>query len=249
MLPDKKTIVLLVLVLLNPVSGVGIDIYAPSLPYIVSSLHTTSFLVQLTMSVYVAGLGIGQVIIGNLSDSMGRKPVLLLGLFLFFIASILIVFSTNILFMLIMRFIQGLSVAAPGNLSKTIATDFYTKKEMTKVSTFIILAWGLGAIVAPAVGGYLQYHFYWQLSFYCLAGYGLLALLVVLFLLPETNRHKHKLKLSNIAQNYKKIFSTNLFLISALSLAFGYSFIVLFNTGGPFIIQRYWVILQFFMAT
>ena len=90
--------------ILNPISGIGIDINAPSLPYIVSGLHTNITLVQLILSIYVLGFGLGQIIIGNLSDSVGRKPVLIVGLFGVIITSILAGLSVNIYFMLFMRF-------------------------------------------------------------------------------------------------------------------------------------------------
>ncbi len=235
---EKKTIVLILLMVLNPISGIGIDMNAPSLPFIVAGLHTHISLAQLTMSIYVLGFGLGQIAIGNLSDSFGRRHILLLGLLGFIISSVFAANSPSISFLLIMRFLQGIFVAAPGNLSKTIATDYYTKEEMTKVSSWILGAWGLGPIIAPAIGAYLQHHFNWQAIFYCLGAYGLFAFLLTAFFMPETNKHKTAFNIHRIKEKHREVFSSKIFIASAFSMAIGYSLIVVFNTVAPFLIQN-----------
>ncbi|MCP4177098.1 MAG: multidrug effflux MFS transporter [bacterium] len=240
--PKYKTvintnIVLIILMFLNPISGIGIDINAPSLPYIVSGLHTNIALVQLILSIYVLGFGLGQIIVGNLSDSIGRKPVLIGGLIGVIITSVLAGLSVNIYFMLFMRFLQGITVSAPGNLSKSITTDYYTKEEITKVSTYITFAWGLGPIIAPAIGAYLQYHFDWRVSFYFFSAYCVVALILVLICLPETNKHKRSITINKVVNKHLHILSSKVFIGSALSMTIGYSIIIIFNTIGPFLIQ------------
>lgn len=100
------------------------------------------------------------------------------------------------------------------------------------------ISWAIGPIVAPFIGGYLQAYVGWQAPFYFMAAYGLIAVILVMFFLPETNFNRQPLRLKTIASNYKMIVTHEIFIGSVVLLSLTYSLITVFNVIGPFLIQR-----------
>lgn len=106
-----------------PLSGVGIDIYTPSLPAITHHFAVKTSLVKLTLSVYLLGLGLGQFVFGILSDSFGRRRLLLAGMMIYVLISAGIAMSFNIGMLLTFRFLQGLTTGVPAAI---IALSLWT---------------------------------------------------------------------------------------------------------------------------
>lgn len=235
---NKNNLLFVMILLLIPVSGLGIDIYVPSLPAIKVYFDAPHFLIKLTIALYLLGFGLGQIFVGTLSDCFGRRIILIAGLFLFSMFSVLAAFSTSIIMLLAVRFCQGLAVTVPVVISKTIATDTFKGADLKKVSTYLVTAWSIGPIIAPAIGGYLQQYVNWKGSFYFLAVYTIILCAAVCVYLPETNQFKKSFKLKNMVNDYKIILSSKQFVGSALCLATGYSLIVVFSVISPFLIQN-----------
>ncbi|MCH9643526.1 MAG: MFS transporter, partial [Gammaproteobacteria bacterium] len=130
-----------------PMTGIGIDLYAPSLPWIVSALHTSAYLVKLTIAVYFFGYAVGPLLAGTLSDVYGRKPTLIIGMALYIAVCLLIIIVPNINMMLAMRFLQGVAAAFLAVTYRTVFSDAYTPGiDMKKMGASISLAWSLGPI-------------------------------------------------------------------------------------------------------
>ena len=220
-----------------PVTGATIDIYVPSLPAITAHFGVTAQLVQWTIPSYLIGYSLAQLFCGAFSDAWGRRALLIIGIVLYIGASLLAASASSINMLILMRFVQGLGVAAPGVLARAIASDSFDVERLPQVTNYITLAWALGPIIAPLIGGYLQHVFGWKAVFYFLTAYGCVVLLLVYFLLPETNPHRHQLRPDTLLDHYKAVLASPVFLGCAFLLAIIYAQLILFNVVGPFLVQ------------
>jgi len=236
-LQDNLTLRLAILLAMVPLTGATIDIYVPSLPAITEHFGVSVRLVQWTIPSYLIGYSLAQLFCGALSDAWGRRSLLIIGIVLYTGASLLAASASSISMLILMRFAQGLGVAAPGVLARAIASDSFSPERLPEVTNYITLAWALGPIVAPLIGGYLQHVLGWKAVFYFLTAYGGVVLFLVFFLLPETNAHRHQLRLDTLLHHYKVVLASPLFLGCALVLAIIYAQLILFNVVGPFLIQ------------
>lgn len=225
------------ILLMIPFAGIGIDLYAPSLPWIQDAFHTKASLVKLTVSLYLLGYAIGPLLFGALADAYGRKTVMQFGLIGYLLSCVAIIYATNIYLLLIFRFLQGFIIGAVGATSKAMITDTYQGQAMRRMGAMVAVVWGLGPILAPYVGGYLQHYFGWQANFVFLAGFASLIFLGSL-LLPETIVHKAAFKPRLLLSRYKEVFSHRLFWVGVLYMGVVYSLIVIFNVVAPFFIQN-----------
>lgn len=232
---QKKAITLSLIV--GPfLSGVGIDLYVPSLPIITNQFHVLQQFVQLTISVYLLGTATGQFFLGSLSDTFGRKKIIIWSSLCYIFISIGCSFSPNILALNLGRFLQGLCLGGILVSCRAIATDCFSGLNLNKAMTLFSISWGIGPIVGPFLGGYLQFLWNWQANFYFFAISGCLILLVSL-LLPETNQNLVPFNFSKRMKGIKYISSHPIFLFNIIILTFLYSILVIFNVTGPFLIQ------------
>lgn len=237
--PIKNRYFLSILVLfILPISGLGIDIYVPSLPAVSHFFGVDNALAQLTITAYMAGLGIMQLFAGPISDSYGRRKPFLIAIFLFILASLLIPNSTNIYELLALRFIQGTTVAVAVVPLRSIISDLFTGKEYYKMVSYMTMAWSIGPIIAPAIGGYLQHYFGWQSNFYFLAIYCAISFIVNFIFLPETSAYKHPFEITQIMERYKHIITHRVFIGSLFTNVLLYSIAILFAIVGPFLVQN-----------
>jgi MFS transporter, DHA1 family, multidrug resistance protein len=226
-----------ILLAMVPLTGATIDIYVPSLPAISTHFGVTAQLVQWTIPSYLIGYSLAQLFCGAFSDAWGRRVLLILGMVVYIGASLLAASASSISMLILMRFVQGLGVAAPGVLARAIASDSFDSDRLPQVTNYITLAWAVGPIIAPLIGGYLQHVFGWRAVFYFLTAYGCVVLLLIYFLLPETNPYRHELRPDTLLDQYKAVLASPVFLGCSLVLAIIYAQLILFNVIGPFLIQ------------
>ena len=238
-LRDSSSMRLFIILLITPYSGICIDLYVPSLPAISHFFHSTPHLAQMTVPAFLVGYGIAQFIIGPISDSIGRRKLMIGGLVLCVIFSVFAALSTSITMLLIMRFLQGVAISAPGGLVRPLMGDSYSGKKLKHMANYSTTVWALGPIVAPAVGGYLQVYFGWQSGFFALAAYGVLLFIVCLVFLPETNQHPHPLVLKTKLRDIKLILADSIFRAFMYTMILGYGFLLIFNVLGPFLVQHH----------
>ncbi|MBP2000929.1 DHA1 family bicyclomycin/chloramphenicol resistance-like MFS transporter [Paenibacillus shirakamiensis] len=176
-------------ILLGSLSAFGplsIDMYLPSLPKLTADLGTSESLTQFTLTAFLLGLALGQLVVGPLSDIKGRRSPLIISLILYAVSSLLCAFAPTIETLVALRFIQGLSGAAGIVLSKAVVRDLYSGTELTKFFSLLMLINGAAPILAPLIGGQLLRIFPWRGVFVVLFAVGVLMLLLVILGLPET---------------------------------------------------------------
>tara|TARA_R110000868_G_scaffold144960_2_gene364482 strand:- start:12665 stop:13843 length:1179 start_codon:yes stop_codon:yes gene_type:complete len=222
----------------SPLSGVAIDIFVPSLPAVQSYFHTSVAQVQLLVSGYVFVAGFIQLIWGTLSDSWGRKHLLLIAAALFTLASVLAPQMTSIQGLLAMRVLQGLGAGGTAVIARAMMPAYYSGKQLKVMTTYYTTAWAIGPIVAPYFGGYLQHYFGWQATFYALAIYSSAVFVFVLFGLREASQQRHPLELRHILNIYKAVILNPVFLGTGIALGLAFGLVTVFNVMGPFLLQN-----------
>jgi DHA1 family bicyclomycin/chloramphenicol resistance-like MFS transporter len=170
------------LVALAPLS---IDAYMPAIPMLAEYYGVKISAVNLTMSTYLVSSGLGQFLGGALSDHLGRKPIGLLGLLIFVGATILITLSTTIEQMQLWRFLQGLGGGFAMVICMAQLRDIYPAEEVAKRFAKVMLVVLIAPMVAPAIGSVIM-QLGWKAIFVFLGAYGLLFLLIYVFVIPET---------------------------------------------------------------
>ncbi len=214
------------------------DMYLPTLPEMTRYFSCSVSVVQLGLTMGMIGLGIGQLIMGPVSDKYGRKPVLIITLSIFIVSAVVSVFSPSIHFFLGCRLVQGIGASGGYFLARTIPADIYSGRPLAKMMALIGAINGFAPASAPVLGGLLAVADGWKGIFYVLAGFAALLICIGIPLkesLKPENRFKGKLidafkEYPLLIKNRR--FMTHAFLKgSALGLLFAYC------SSAPFIMQ------------
>ncbi|WP_264029196.1 multidrug effflux MFS transporter [Cellulosimicrobium sp. SH8] len=175
--------------LLSALTAIGpltIDLYLSAFPRIVDELGTTESRVQLTLTATLAGLALGQLLIGSVSDAIGRRAPLLVSLAVYVAASVGIVFAGSVAALTGLRFVQGLAAAAGMVLSMAIVRDSFEGYQIGKVIARLMLVVGVAPILAPTIGAQFLRLGSWRGMFVALAVVGAVLFVLVLLRLRET---------------------------------------------------------------
>lgn len=164
------------------------DMYLPSLPILIGLYDSDAATVQLTLSVFLVGFAVMQLVYGPVSDRFGRRPVLLTGTALYTLASIGCAFAGSVEWLILWRFLQALGACAGVVLGRAIARDLYEGAAAARALSMMAMVLGLTPAVAPIIGGYLHSWFGWQANFIAMAAAGGLFGLNVMAFLPESNQ-------------------------------------------------------------
>lgn len=241
-LQSKKQSPIFVIILgaLTAIGALSIDMFLPGLPEIKNDFHTTTSNAQLTLSLFMIGLALGNLFAGPISDATGRKKPLWISMFIYTLASLGIVFVTNIEVMIALRFIQGVTGGAASVISRAIASDMYKSKELTKFLSLLMLVNGVAPVIAPAIGGIILSFAVWRMVFIILTIFGILMVIGSLTKVPESLQEDEKDSngIKEMFKNFKHLLATPKFVLPMLIQ--GFSFIMLFTyiSASPFIIQK-----------
>ncbi|KGJ28921.1 multidrug effflux MFS transporter [Staphylococcus haemolyticus] len=239
---QKKNSPLFIIILgaLTAIGALSIDMFLPGLPELKNDFNTTTANAQLTLSLFMIGLGLGNLFVGPISDSIGRKKPLVISMIIFALASLGIVFVENIWIMVFLRFIQGFTGGAGAVISRAIASDMYRGNELTKFLALLMLVNGVAPVIAPALGGLILSFAVWRMVFVILTLFGVLMVLGSLFKVPESlsveNRDSSGVNV--IFSNFKSLLTTPRFVLPMLIQ--GVTFIMLFSyiSASPFLVQK-----------
>jgi len=193
------------LVLVTFSGTMAMHIFVPALPVAGAALGASAASMQQTITLYVIGLALGQLIYGPVSDAVGRRPALLLGLGLYFCASVVALLAPTLQWLLAARFVQALGGAAGIALGRAIVRDTAEPARVTRELALLNLLTLAGPGLAPIVGAYLADHFGWRAIYVFLVAIGSAMLVCTWRLLPETNGQLRPLKVVSIGRDYRQL--------------------------------------------
>lgn len=174
---------LMSIVLLSPLA---IDIYLPSLPAMAIEFGVSDSDVQSTLVLFLAAMGVGQIVIGPMADKFGRRPVVLGGMLVYILSSVLAVIAVEFSVLQWARVLQGLAACSASIVVFSAVRDCYGNSDSARIYSYLNGAICVVPALAPTLGGLLALQFGWRSNFMFMAGYGLLMLLVVFFKFAET---------------------------------------------------------------
>jgi DHA1 family bicyclomycin/chloramphenicol resistance-like MFS transporter len=223
---------LAVLGMLGPFS---IDTYLPAFAGIAQALDASPVQMQQTLSAYLFGFAFMNLFHGALSDSFGRRPVVLVGIAAFTLASLGCALSQNIAQLIFFRGVQGLSTGAGIVVSRAVIRDMFPPAEAQKVMSQVTIYFGVAPAVAPIVGGWLFVHLGWHSVFWFLTGVGVVLWLANFRLLPETLHPTHKQPFNprNLMRGYRQLGASPRFLLLALASGVPFNGMFLYVLSAP----------------
>ncbi len=171
------------------------DLYLPALPSMALSLSASMPQAQLTLSALLLCFGISQLIWGPVSDKYGRRPVLLIGLLLYGLASVGSAFAANVESLIVWRALQGAAMGAPVMCARAMARDLYAPEEAARVMSKGLSGLGVIAVLCVPVGSVISAYTSWRFAFAALAAFGAVSLALVFFKFTETNQRRNPLAL------------------------------------------------------
>lgn len=172
------------------------DIYAPALPVIAGSFNSSIDLAQLSMAIYMLGVALSQLIYGPISEGIGRKKPMLVGLSIMLVGSIICCVASSIYMLILGRFVQGCGAGACAALWRSVFRDAFKGDELAKYGSYLVVFVMFIVPAAPLLGGYLENIFGWTAIFTFMCGYAIVALICMIFWFEETNKHYHREKLN-----------------------------------------------------
>jgi DHA1 family bicyclomycin/chloramphenicol resistance-like MFS transporter len=230
------------IVVLGSLIAIGpftIDMYLPALPAISADLHAGAAQVQLTLTGTLVGLAVGQVLVGPLSDSLGRRRPLLAGLTLHVLASVLCIFAPNVAVLGALRVLQGLGAAAAGVVANAVVRDLFAGVTAAKVFSRLMLVMGAAPILAPTVGSQMLRLTDWRGVFAVLAVVGVGLIAIGVFGLRETLPPERRRRggLRETLRTYRQLLRDGTFLGLVLVAGLNLASLFAYVAGSSFVFQ------------
>jgi MFS transporter, DHA1 family, multidrug resistance protein len=236
--PQLKTVVVLGgLTMFGPLS---LDLYLPALPQLADDLSASASAAQLSITACLVGLAVGQLVAGPLSDRLGRKRPLIVGLFVYLLASVACALAPSATALIVLRLIQGLAGAAGIVISRAIARDLYSGSALMIFFSRLLLVAGLAPVLAPILGGQLSRIMSWRGIFGVLAVFGAVLLIAGWFGLRETLPPERRVigGFRRTLQGYNTLLHDRFFIGCALSSGLAGATMFAYIAGSTFVLQR-----------
>jgi MFS transporter, DHA1 family, multidrug resistance protein len=232
--------IVLVLGFLTALGPLTIDMYLPSLPAITTDLHAAAAGVQLTLAGTLVGLAFGQLLVGPLSDAVGRRAPLLAGIAVHVLASVLCVLAPDLVVLGILRVLQGLGAAAAAVVAMAIVRDLFDGPAAARLFSRLMLVVGVAPILAPTIGGLVLTWTSWRGVFVVLAVIGVALTVASALALPETlppARRRNGGVLGTF-RDYGRLFTdrvyVGLILVAGLAMAAVFAYV----SGSSYVLQN-----------
>lgn len=243
---QQRITVILILGLLSAIGPFSIDMYLPGFPAIAKDLHTSIDAVSYTLASFFIGICAGQMISGPLLDRFGRKRPLIIGMFIYILASVGCAFSPSVESLIFFRFLQALGGCVTMVAPRAIIRDVFPVEESAKIFSMMILILGVSPIIAPTTGSFLIAGFGWYSVFLVLGGISLLVVLAVIFLLPESKKPDptFSLKAGPILASFTSVIKNRQFFVYTLSGAIAAAGLFAYLAGSPFVLLTFYGVTE-----
>lgn len=232
-------IVILILSLLTALEPLCIDMYLPGFIQIADAFSTPINSVQISLTTFLGGFAIGQLLWGPLADRFGRKKPILVSLLIFILASIACLFVTSIEQLWAVRFIQAIGGCGGVVISRAVVTDYFDKNNTLKIFALLALIMGVAPIVAPAIGTAVLNAFEWIGLFHAMVVLGVALFILTLLGLPETYRKNKNREKTNVWLDYWQILKVRKFLVYSILAGLANGALMIYVANGPFLIMEY----------
>ena len=218
------------------------DMYLPTIPSMMKEFHTTPSMTQMGISMAMAGMGLGSILWGSASDRYGRKPILIVSLILFVLATAMSLFSANITFFIICRLFQGLGAGGAMVLSTSIPADVYMGRQLAKLMAIVGAINGVAPALGPVIGGFMADWVGWR-------GIFIVLLVIGIGMTFWTTRYHESLppqrrlqarSLRDYVKAYRSLFSNGRFMIYVTIKAVAIGLLYAYISSAPFIIQTHY---------
>ncbi|MDL2213604.1 multidrug effflux MFS transporter, partial [Bacteroides sp. OttesenSCG-928-N06] len=230
-------LIIIILSLLTALEPLSIDLYLPGFLLIADSLNSSSAAVQISLSTFLGGFALGQLLWGPLADKYGRKKPILVSLAIFIAASVACMYVKTIEQLWVIRFIQAIGGCGGVVISRAVVTDYYDKSSTLKIYSILALIMGIAPIIAPIIGNGILRIFTWKALFGTLAILGALMFLLTLFVLPETHRPTEK-PTNSVMTDYLRILRVKKFVVYAFIAGIANGALMIYVGNGPFLIME-----------
>lgn len=230
----KFLVLLLLLVLLSPLA---IDLYLPTIPAIAIALGSPESLIQSTIALFILIFGLGQLISGPLIDRYGRKPIAIIGIFIYIIGSSVAALSTTAEIFIAARVLQGIAVCCTGVVAFSGVRDRLNGTEAARAFGFLNGTLNIVPALAPLLGGFLAEYWGWRAPFWFLALYALVILVLVIAFLPETRPESLKGVKKLQLNHYLHILRHKNFMIFALVNAGSMGMVLTYVSFSPVVLM------------
>ncbi|WP_346656019.1 multidrug effflux MFS transporter [Bradyrhizobium sp. dw_78] len=217
----------------------AMHIFVPALPLAARDLAASSSSLQLTISIYILGLAIGQLLYGPLSDRFGRRPVLLVGLLLYSVAGLVAALAPDVRILVVARLFQAIGGCSGLVLGRAIVRDGVGVDEATRRLAVVSLIVNVGPGLAPLAGAELGAWLGWRSIFFALTAMGLINFLITWRLLPETgpqrSTHRDARRTGELWSNFRQLITSRAFLGYAIGGGCATTSMYAFISAAPFI--------------
>ena len=219
---------------------ITIDAYLPSLPNIEHDFSTSTTLVQFTVLACLLGSATGQLFVGSISDTIGRKPTLMYGLSLFIIISIFAAIAPNIWIYLVLRYLQGVTSSVGTVLSRAVVRDLLDGTSAARAYSALMMVMGVAPILSPLLGSALLTVSSWRSIMIFLACYGLGMMILIALTLPETLPESRRIPANRKAKREARslIFRDPLFIMAVIGAGFGNGMLLVYLSTSSFAFQN-----------
>jgi Bcr/CflA subfamily drug resistance transporter len=238
MWPHKTFKSLVILLPLVFAFAVAQDIYIPAIPQLISVFHSTPGDLQYTLSFFMIFFGAGQLVIGPYSDQFGRRKVAFFSIVLYIISSLLCALSHSVTELVIYRSLEAIGSCGMLVIANAIVRDvFHEKNQSARMYSYLNASIAISPLLAPVLGGYIDVYFGWRACFIVLGILGVIAMLIILFQIPETHSRDRRMKLDMaIFKRYLSILKHPEFQFYAFAGAAAVSCLFTFFSMSPYLL-------------
>lgn len=235
----RKTRFALILGGLTAFGPLSIDMYLPALPALTAELGASAAQSQFTLTMVLLGLAFGQLLAGPISDSIGRRKPLVVGLVVYIVASVLCALTGSVFALAGLRLLQGLGAAAGTVIARAAVRDLYSGVEAARFFSALMLVTGLAPILAPVLGGQVLRYTSWRGVFVVLTAFGVLLLLVAVLALPETKPREWRqpARVGPTFRTFGRLLAEPSFLGNALAAGLAMAAMFSYVSGSSFVLQ------------